>query len=59
MALMVTSPPSHVGKDYDSDASYGEFLGLLRRVFAETHRVLERSPPSVPELRDYPIHHKP
>ena len=41
VALMVTSPPYHVGKDYDSDASYGEFLGLLRRVFTETHRVLE------------------
>jgi site-specific DNA-methyltransferase (adenine-specific) len=41
VALMVTSPPYHVGKDYDSDVSYGEFLGLLRRVFAETYRVLE------------------
>ena len=41
VALMVTSPPYHVGKEYDSDASFGEYLGLLRRVLAETHRVLE------------------
>ena len=41
VALMVTSPPYHVGKDYDSDVSYGEFLGMLRRVLVETHRVLE------------------
>lgn len=41
VALMVTSPPYHVGKDYDSDATFEEFLGLLQRVFAETHRVLE------------------
>lgn len=41
VALMVTSPPSHVGKDYDSDDSFEDYLGLLGRVFAETHRVLE------------------
>jgi site-specific DNA-methyltransferase (adenine-specific) len=41
IALMVTSPPYHVGKEYDSGASFGEYLGLLERVFAETHRVLE------------------
>lgn len=41
VALMVTSPPYHVGKDYDSDISYAEFLGMLARVMAETHRVLE------------------
>ena len=41
VALMVTSPPYHVGKDYDSDASFDEYLALLRKVFAEVHRVLE------------------
>src|SRR5258708_1085704 len=41
VALMVTSPPYHVGKDYDADTSFEEFLELLRRVLAETHRVLE------------------
>lgn len=41
VALMVTSPPYHVGKDYDLDTSFEEYLGLLRRVFAETYRVLE------------------
>ena len=41
VALMVTSPPYHVGKDYDTNASYDEFLDLLARVIAETHRVLE------------------
>jgi site-specific DNA-methyltransferase (adenine-specific) len=41
VALMVTSPPYHVGKDYDSDESFGDYLQLLRRVFAETYRVLE------------------
>jgi site-specific DNA-methyltransferase (adenine-specific) len=38
--LMVTSPPYNVGKDYDSDLSLEEYLGLLKRVFAETFRVL-------------------
>ena len=41
VALMVTSPPYHVGKDYDSDVSFGEYLDMLEAVFAETHRVLE------------------
>ena len=41
VALMVTSPPYHVGKDYDSDSTFAEFLELLGRVFAETERVLE------------------
>lgn len=41
VALMVTSPPYHVGKDYDSDGTFEEFLDLLRSVFLETHRVLE------------------
>ena len=41
VALMITSPPYHVGKDYDSDATFDEYLALLRSVFAECHRVLE------------------
>lgn len=41
VALMVTSPPYHVGKDYDTNASYDEFLDLLARVLRETHRVLQ------------------
>ena len=41
IALMVTSPPYHVGKDYDSNASFEEYLELLEAVFAETYRVLQ------------------
>ncbi len=41
VALMVTSPPYNVGKDYDVDLSLDEYLHLLRTVLAETHRVLE------------------
>jgi len=41
VALMVTSPPYNVGKDYDDDLSLDEYLGLLRRIFRETYRVLE------------------
>ncbi|MEN8113176.1 MAG: site-specific DNA-methyltransferase [Actinomycetota bacterium] len=41
VALMVTSPPYNVGKDYDEDLDLEEYLGLLNRVFTETHRVLE------------------
>ena len=41
VALMVTSPPYNVGKDYDADLSLDEYLGLLDRVLRETHRVLE------------------
>ena len=41
VALMVTSPPYHVGKDYDSDASFDEYLEMLYRVSEETYRVLE------------------
>src|SRR5215210_2398568 len=41
VALMVTSPPYHVGKDYDSDTTFEEYLDLLANVFAETYRVLE------------------
>lgn len=38
--LMVTSPPYNVGKDYDSDLSMEEYLGLIRNVMLETYRVL-------------------
>jgi modification methylase len=41
VALMVTSPPYNVGKDYDGDLSLEEYLGLLKRVLGETYRVLE------------------
>ena len=41
VALMVTSPPYHAGKDFDSDATYPEFLELVGRVLGEVHRVLE------------------
>lgn len=41
VALMVTSPPYHVGKTYDSDTSFADYLSLLERIFAETHRVLQ------------------
>ena len=41
VALMVTSPPYHVGKDYDSDASFHEYLDLLEAVFAETYKKLQ------------------
>ncbi|MCX7841020.1 MAG: site-specific DNA-methyltransferase [Anaerolineae bacterium] len=38
--LMVTSPPYNVTKEYDADLSLDEYLALLRKVFAETYRVL-------------------
>ena len=38
--LMVTSPPYNVGKDYDSDMTLGEFLDVLKKVWAEVYRVL-------------------
>ncbi len=38
--LMVTSPPYNVGKQYDDDLSLEQYLGLLKRVFDETYRVL-------------------
>ena len=40
VSLMVTSPPYNVGKDYDTDLTLDEYLGFLKRVLAETHRVL-------------------
>lgn len=41
VALMVTSPGYHVGKEYDTDVPFSDYLAMLERVFAETHRVLE------------------
>ena len=38
--LMVTSPPYNAGKEYDQDLTLDEYRALLRRVFAETYRVL-------------------
>jgi site-specific DNA-methyltransferase (adenine-specific) len=38
--LMVTSPPYNVGKDYDEDLSLEEYLSFLKRIWAETYRVL-------------------
>ncbi|MBI5571335.1 MAG: site-specific DNA-methyltransferase [Desulfomonile tiedjei] len=40
VALMVTSPPYNVGKEYDPDLSMEEYLAFLKSVLAETHRVL-------------------
>lgn len=40
VGLMVTSPPYNVGKDYDLDLSFDEYIGFLGRVLEETHRVL-------------------
>jgi len=41
VALMVTSPPYNVGKEYDDDLAIDEYLDLLRRVFEESYRVIE------------------
>ena len=41
VALMVTSPPYHVGKEYDTGSTFREYLELLGAVFKETYRVLE------------------
>jgi modification methylase len=38
--LMVTSPPYNVGKDYDADLTLEEYLAFLKRIWAETYRVL-------------------
>ncbi len=40
VALMVTSPPYNVGKDYDLDLTLDEYLNLLERVLGETKRAL-------------------
>ncbi len=52
VALVITSPPYFVGKEYEQavagadgpgeiPATYIDFLAMLREVFAECHRVLE------------------
>jgi len=41
VALMVTSPPYNVGKDYDDDLGLDEYLELLHRVFSDSYRVIE------------------
>ena len=41
VALMVTSPPYNVGKEYDEDLSHDEYLDLLAGVLQDTYRVLE------------------
>lgn len=38
--LMVTSPPYNAGKEYDQDLNLDDYLGMLRRVWAEVLRVL-------------------
>jgi len=38
--LMITSPPYNASKDYDDNLSLDEYLGLLKRVWQETHRVM-------------------
>lgn len=38
--LMVTSPPYNVTKEYDDDLTLDDYRELLKRVFAETFRVL-------------------
>ena len=41
VALMVTSPPYNVGKEYDQDLDLDDYLGFLDRVLRETFRVIE------------------
>ena len=41
VALIITSPPYAVGKDYDENLTLKEYLRMLRRVFRESYRVLE------------------
>ncbi|MCL5428572.1 MAG: site-specific DNA-methyltransferase [Chloroflexi bacterium] len=38
--LMVTSPPYNAGKEYDKNLKLDKYLAMLRRVWAETLRVL-------------------
>jgi site-specific DNA-methyltransferase (adenine-specific) len=38
--LLITSPPYNAGKEYDNDLTLEEYRQLLRRVFAESYRVL-------------------
>lgn len=41
VGLMVTSPPYHAAKDYDTDDTLEQYLMMLEDVFTETYRVLE------------------
>jgi modification methylase len=41
VGLAFTSPPYNVGKEYDSDMSIQDYLGLIRAVAAEVYRVLK------------------
>jgi modification methylase len=38
--LLVSSPPYNVGKDYEAEQSFQDWLILCRNVFTEVHRVL-------------------
>ena len=38
--LMICSPPYNASKEYDQDLNLEEYLGLLKRVWEETYRVL-------------------
>jgi site-specific DNA-methyltransferase (adenine-specific) len=40
VALAFTSPPYNVGKDYDDDMGFDEYLDLIREVGQEVYRVL-------------------
>ena len=40
VALAFTSPPYNVGKDYDDDMGFEEYLALIRDVAREVYRVL-------------------
>ncbi|MDM8526969.1 site-specific DNA-methyltransferase [Anaerolineales bacterium HSG24] len=41
VALAFTSPPYNVGKDYDDDMGFDEYLDLIREVGQEVYRVLK------------------
>ena len=40
VALVFTSPPYNVGKEYDNDMDLKDYLGLIRRIAGEVYRVL-------------------
>lgn len=40
VGLAFTSPPYNVGKEYDDDMGFSEYLALIRNVAAEVYRVL-------------------
>lgn len=41
VSLMITSPPYHVGKEYDTDESFDDYLDMLADVLHECFRVLQ------------------